>query len=236
MSIERLDIIIQKTLPLVYDDSLSYLEFLAKVVAKVNEAIDELNIYLNQDLRSYVEQRLIAWQADGTLDQIFSDTLTTGLDAVNAKIGTQIYTEENYITTGEDITSSLNTLDITVNTNYTNLNNSVSNLSSQIDDIANIKSTGGDDTALLQAALNENIRVELAPLNTFKIYQPLNISGRTIVGNGATIVAYGCDAFVVNPQWGGYLSDMRILSRAGNGDWYPKANTGIKLKKEMLTT
>lgn len=106
MSIERLDIIIQKTLPLVYDDSLSYLEFLAKVVAKVNEAVDELNIYLNQDLRSYVVQRLEEWQADGTLDQIISDAILN--------IGDRQYTEQNYVTNDETITDSIDAIDTIV--------------------------------------------------------------------------------------------------------------------------
>lgn len=35
----------QKILPAVYDDSLSYYELLAKVVQKLNEVIDELNIH-----------------------------------------------------------------------------------------------------------------------------------------------------------------------------------------------
>lgn len=106
MSIEKLDIIIQKTLPLVYDDSLSYLEFLAKVVAKVNEAVEELNIYLNQDLRSYVEQKLIAWKDDGTLDTMIADAI---LD-----IGNRQYTEQNYVTNGETLSDSVDALDVKV--------------------------------------------------------------------------------------------------------------------------
>lgn len=123
MSIERLDIIIQKTLPLVYDDSLSYLEFLAKVVAKVNEAIEELNIYLNQDLQSYVEQKLIAWKDDGTLDNIISESILN--------IGDRQYTEQNYVTNGETVTSSLDALDVGVTTQLAEIVTSIDKLNTR---------------------------------------------------------------------------------------------------------
>lgn len=43
MDIKKLWGRVQNVLPLVYDDSLSYYEFLCKVVNKVNEIIDNIN-------------------------------------------------------------------------------------------------------------------------------------------------------------------------------------------------
>lgn len=71
----------QKVLPLVYDDSLSYYEFLCKICDKVNEIIssqnkmnnDLSNLYAN--LKDIINDILKEWINNGKLAQILNETL-----------------------------------------------------------------------------------------------------------------------------------------------------------------
>ena len=49
---------VQKVFPSVYDDSLSYYELLSKVIAKLNELIEQSNEYFSQDLKTYLKEIL----------------------------------------------------------------------------------------------------------------------------------------------------------------------------------
>ena len=189
MSIERLDIIIQKTLPLVYDDSLSYLEFLAKVVAKVNEAIDELNIYLNQDLRSYVEQKLIAWKNDGTLDAIIADTVL--------EIGNRDYTLEKYVTSGEKITQSIDALDNAFN-NYVE----IVNMPLNVKDFGAIGDGINDDTPAFIGALASNkSNILEIPQGVYKISSDITIDKNIIInGNNSHLIMINNSNFYCNGE------------------------------------
>lgn len=69
MSISPLTILVQRALPMVFDESLSYLELLGAVVAKVNEMVAAQNTYFNEDLMSVVRSVLNEWKTDGTLEQ-----------------------------------------------------------------------------------------------------------------------------------------------------------------------
>lgn len=46
------------------------------------------------------------------------DSLQQAIDTINTEFGDRIYTEENYITTGESITDSLDTLDMSISDGY----------------------------------------------------------------------------------------------------------------------
>ena len=48
----------QKIIPLTYDDSLSYMEVLSKLAAKVNEIITDVNDHMDDYLTEYIEQNL----------------------------------------------------------------------------------------------------------------------------------------------------------------------------------
>ena len=56
---------VQKVLPLVYDDSLSYYELLNKVVAKVNEVIN----YVDNDIESVIKEVVDQYLFDITYDE-----------------------------------------------------------------------------------------------------------------------------------------------------------------------
>lgn len=87
----------QKTLPLVYDDSLTYQELLYKLIAKINEVVesqnqtnenfDELyalfiqlkeyvdNYFKNLDVQEEINNKLDEMVADGTLDNIINEQI-----------------------------------------------------------------------------------------------------------------------------------------------------------------
>lgn len=88
----------QKVLPLVYDDSLSYYELLCKVVAKLNEVVDNENqlneafqqlkdwvenYFDSHDFQQMVNDKLDSMVKDGTLGSLINDKL---LGDINAKV------------------------------------------------------------------------------------------------------------------------------------------------------
>lgn len=76
---------VQKVLPLVYDDSLSYYEVMNKLVAKVNELV-KFASDLDEDIKAQVEQTLHEWLESGELEEIIGDTfdkLKTRVDALD---------------------------------------------------------------------------------------------------------------------------------------------------------
>lgn len=79
---KRLRYWVQKVLPLVYDDSLSYYELLNKVVWKINEmitAIEKMQLQVEDiydiNITSAVSEILTGWLEDGTLERLIDETL-----------------------------------------------------------------------------------------------------------------------------------------------------------------
>lgn len=73
---------VQKVLPLVYDDSLSYYELLNKVVWKINEIIgvtekieEQVQGLFDINIIEPVKEILTEWLEDGTLEDIINETL-----------------------------------------------------------------------------------------------------------------------------------------------------------------
>ena len=93
---------VQKTLPLVYDDSLSYYELLNKVVLYLNDVIDSQNTtnenfeklhqlfielqsfvdtyFINLDVQNEINTKLDDLVADGTMDTIINQTIFGALN------------------------------------------------------------------------------------------------------------------------------------------------------------
>jgi parallel beta helix pectate lyase-like protein len=86
---------VQQTIPMVYDDSLSFYELLNKVVIKLNEVIDQSNDYFSKDITEVVEQIMIEWKDDGTLEEIIGNTFTE----INEKIDNNYTTLDTKIDT-----------------------------------------------------------------------------------------------------------------------------------------
>ena len=97
----------QKVLPTVYDDSLSYYELLCKVVAKLNEAInqgntvaegfEELTKFVNNyfdstEFTEHIDSKLDEMAINGTLSTIINETI---FDELNSKIDASVRTENS---------------------------------------------------------------------------------------------------------------------------------------------
>lgn len=111
----------QKVLPLVYDDSLSYYELLSRVIAYLNntmenvselgEAYRQLEDFLNHYLDSHnieevVNERLDEMVEDGTLDNIISAVLTDKFNAYTTATNARISAVETTVSShGTSITN-----------------------------------------------------------------------------------------------------------------------------------
>lgn len=73
-TIDKLRVYVQKVLPLVYDDSLSYYEVLAKVVAKMNELIDYTENFTIEQIREVVSQLILEAVYDAETETIILTT------------------------------------------------------------------------------------------------------------------------------------------------------------------
>jgi len=78
MSIKHLRYWVQKVLPLVYDDSLSYYELLNKVVVKLNEVIELAN-GLDEKITEDVQNIMDEWLSDGTFERLINEQALSGL-------------------------------------------------------------------------------------------------------------------------------------------------------------
>ena len=77
-----------------YDDSLSFQELLAKVIAKLNEVVEEVNNYFDEDIVVHVGNILSEWYDNGKLATIINN------DVFNMKVSKD---EIRYITDNRKI-------------------------------------------------------------------------------------------------------------------------------------
>ena len=74
--VDKLRFWCQKVLPLVYDDSLSYYEFLCKVVAKLNEMIDFINS-LPDEYKDLILKYLNEFLSDAFIECVYKKETET---------------------------------------------------------------------------------------------------------------------------------------------------------------
>lgn len=141
-------IYLPKIVPLVYDDCLSYYEFLNKVLNKLNEVIqyaNNLNLEVEQ-LKTAVEtlqtlvdgfdERITGLETNMTNLQSAIDSINSSISNINTAIDSlqaQIYDEERYRRAGDeavrsDLTNALNSYAATINNEVTNLTNIVNDI------------------------------------------------------------------------------------------------------------
>ena len=77
--IDLLRVYVRNALAMSFDDSLSPTEFMAAVVAKVNEMINALNTYLETDVSATIISKIEEMETDGTLETIINGIINTEL-------------------------------------------------------------------------------------------------------------------------------------------------------------
>lgn len=83
---------VQKVLPLVYDDSLSYYEVLAKVAAKLNELIEIVNVQ-GEGIYGYIDEQFAAFKTEWNAElQAKLDALTQTINQNNEIINGRLDT------------------------------------------------------------------------------------------------------------------------------------------------
>lgn len=191
-------IYLPKIVPLVYDDALSYYEFLNKVLGKLNEAIDGIND-LGVDvseLRENVER--LATLVDGFDGRI--ESLETSVSSINTAIETINTTLTNYGTQLETLAQNdtalanrITVLENKVNTDIaaavTALETQISGVASDVTAMESQVSSNTDriealETATLEAPVlaNEN----LFTINEFQDLDNLDYEIVEVTDNGST--------------------------------------------------
>lgn len=98
-----------KIMPLVYDDSLSYYEFLCKILKKLNETIEELNKLRNEfdEFKAYVEGEIARILA--LIDELREDleNFRTYVEGKISDIESELERHEGLITDCQDDISSI---------------------------------------------------------------------------------------------------------------------------------
>jgi hypothetical protein len=118
--IERLIAHVNKIIPAVYTDDMSYYELLNKVLEKLDEVISETNDYFDKDLSVYVGEIISEWYDNGKLATIINDEIFTGkadrvdLDTLTSRFDTFSRSVKNILmppysaAAGTDIGAALN--------------------------------------------------------------------------------------------------------------------------------
>lgn len=133
--INKLKYTIQRVLPIVYDDSLSYMELLSKVVLKVNEVISVVND-IDEEVINQISVILNGWLEDGTLAEIINEEIFNGL---NDRI-TEAESDIDALQTSFDtFDGQINALNRRINANEVNVLNTNSALNSLTETVAQNK-------------------------------------------------------------------------------------------------
>lgn len=146
----------QKVLPTVYDDSLSYYELLCKVVAKLNETIDESNSLYDAFLllKEYVDHYFDSHEIETLIEQKLNEMVEDGTFAnlINQELLGDI---NDRLTEAEGDIDDLEDCCETVQGDIRNLVSELSDVSSDIRDIQGYLETDESDIADLKSAMQD---------------------------------------------------------------------------------
>jgi hypothetical protein len=188
--IDKIEVWVQKIIPIVYDDTLSLYEVTQKVIEKLNETIGAVNEYFGQDISYWIEQILIKWKDEGTLDTIINQTifndLNTKIDTAQTDIAA-IQTDQ----TEQNANIAANTASIGVNaSNITGLRTDVNSLLAQGFHFVPVDNTGDATTVTtkLQTALNNIKENEIICLSgTYLLNATITGTSARIWSDNATL-------------------------------------------------
>ena len=158
-------IFVPKIVPLVYDDTLSYYEFLCKVLNKMNECIESLNALgvRVDDLEAAVEQlQTIIDGLDGRLTTVERDLL-----AAQGDIGDLQTAVGNINTAINTINTTIEGLQGQVTDNTTNITAIQGSISNILDAIAELEGMSGDISDLENDVESLDGRVTVLESATF---------------------------------------------------------------------
>lgn len=177
--------IVYRVLPLVYDDSLSYLEILAKVTAKTNEVIEQINTISGhmEDMDSYIretaeqivtetvtpeyvrsiitETYLNEWLADSAIIDVLENDISTingtidTLTQDNTDTKNRVTDLEGDNTTNKNRIGSLETDNATNKNNIETLQSKTANLENLYKHYIPIENLYGDETSALDNTIIE---------------------------------------------------------------------------------
>ena len=221
-------IYIPKIVPLVYDDTLSYYEFVCKLLNKLNNevipALNQLGVDVEalkaavQELQQVVSQfetRIHQNEVDIAALQGSVADINTAIEGINGAItglNNRVETVENNITTLNNSVESINQTII-------NLTNIVTNLESLSDDVSALQGdVSGLDTrvdALEEATFGD---ITVSPINGNYSYDMHDLSGvdysiETISGTGdnATVFVNASDMIAFHAAEEGYtVKQLRL--------------------------
>lgn len=107
----------QRVLPQVYDESLSYSELLGKALHLLNQVIDTTNEYFSSEyLEGHVNKKLSEWLQDGTLEQIINVDIFNDLRNKIRKV----ITPEDFGAVGDGVTDDIQAFEQMVQYSYDN--------------------------------------------------------------------------------------------------------------------
>lgn len=151
MAIEKIKWRINKVLPLVYDDTLSYYETLCKVIAKCNEVIDDINS-LVEEATQYFE---IVSSLSAAVEQ-----LQTDVDGLDDRVVTA---EENISTINSEIEGLNNSINA-LESGLSGLSDTVSELPTEATVLYEHYITGDNDDNIVFYSKNETVPTALGQL------------------------------------------------------------------------
>lgn len=214
IKIDPLQAWVQTVIPTVYDDSLSYLEFLGKVLAKLNElitsdaaqsaALQEFLDTFEGDLTAVVTGYMDAWLADGTMDAILMAALTDfneALDAHKTLVEGELAALETTLSGQITVVSDdLNDLQAAVLI-YPILVSEVGVVDARYhyQDIRRYLGVAADQTVYIQNAIDSGNKIIHFPAGTYTFNLTLTTSYLTLKGEGerATIFKPYADADLI---------------------------------------
>lgn len=215
------NIFIPKIVPLVYDDTLSYYEFVCKLLNKLEQIIDTLNelgvkvdaleqaVSQLQDIVNGLDGRLTIVEGDVSDLKTAVQNINTVIEGINTTISNlnnRVETVENNITT---INNSIESINQTI----INLTNIVTNLEDLSDDVSALQGdVSGLDTrvdALEEATFGD---ITVSPINGNYSYDMHDLSGvdydiETISGTGdnSTVFVNTNDMIAFHKSEEGYV-------------------------------
>ena len=195
--VELLTGLVNVAIPEVYQKGMSYYEVLTAVVNKVNELIKQSNEYFSEDVKTIMTNILIGWKDDGTLDALIADAL---LD-----IGDRQYTEQNYVTNSQNVTESLDAIDLALGKITKNE--------------FNILSFGGDPTGIADSTAAFNSIIAIAPEGSIIKFPKGSYKGNFISDKSYTLDFQNSEITPASDSWS-------VIYFGGLQDLIPRTVTG----------